>query len=55
MNKQTSVKSKETIKDENMTLLLMLSYNKMKMYNENFSNLPESNKMKNLPDCYGTF
>jgi hypothetical protein len=55
MNKQTSVKSNETIKEENMTLLLMLSYNKMKLYNENFSNLPQPDKTKNLPDYYGTF
>lgn len=37
MNSQTQLKSKETIADENMTLFLLLAYNKMKMYNENFS------------------
>ena len=37
-------KSKETTKDENMTLLLLLSYNKMKLYNENFSSASAVNK-----------
>ena len=36
---KTSLKSSETTNEQNMTLFLMLSYNKMKLYNENFSNL----------------
>lgn len=37
MNNQTSIKSKETTKNENMTLFLLLAYNRMKIYNEIFS------------------
>jgi len=50
MNRQTQLKSKETTIDENMTLFLLLAYNKMKMYNENFSleSLKEKNKQMDL-------
>jgi len=46
MNKLTAVKSNETIKEHEMTLMLLLSYNKMKLYNENFSHLTVRNKEK---------
>lgn len=46
MNNQTAVKSNETTKEREMTLMLLLSYNKMKLYNENFSNLLKTGKDK---------
>jgi hypothetical protein len=46
MNKLTATKSNETIKEQEMTLMLLMSYNKMKLYNENFSNLPRASKEK---------
>lgn len=46
MSNLTSTKSNETIKEQEMTLLLLISYNKMKMYNENFSNLIKPGKDK---------
>jgi hypothetical protein len=48
MNKLTAVKSDETTKEHEMTLMLLLSYNKMKLYNENFSNLTKTGKEKKL-------
>ena len=43
-------KSNHTTKDESMTLLLLLSYNKMKLYNENFSANAEAQKKNGTHD-----
>ncbi|MBS1494919.1 MAG: hypothetical protein JST55_15500 [Bacteroidetes bacterium] len=48
MNKLTATKSLQTTKEQEMTLMLLMSYNKMKLYNENFSNLPQATKEKDM-------
>ncbi|MBX7047024.1 MAG: hypothetical protein K1X86_14435 [Ignavibacteria bacterium] len=50
MNSSINKESEETTKEQNMTLLLLLSYNRMKLYNENFSNIKDYYRLKRQQD-----